>query len=870
MKTVKPFRLSLLTRPYRWQRADTLGVAVMALATLGETPQLMPEQELWRLASEEAGGVLDLGVPKACAEFLASGYAYTQHQDDKTACAVRMRVGELEKSLLVFGDRYWLDGRASKPVPFEQMRLDWTRAFGGADMPANPQGMGACAVDVNGVQLVPLPNVEGADARISAERQRVAPASFTALPPDAARRFARIGTKYGQDWLEQDYPGFAEDMDWRFFNAAPEDQWRNGRMALEPATEYEIWNMHPAHKVLRGRLPSWKARCFASRDAKGTGLEEIALQLSTAWFFPHRERVLLIWHGALPIREDDAADVKLIMPALELAGQGRDMEHYERVVRQRLDREHGAVYALRDGDLVPAEVQGEWLDGALPDTSQRPMVRNMMQGMARKRETYRAELVAEGLDPDLFLAQLPEVAKPPSVSELPEFLQGMEEQMKQARTSLDEARSLMLADPDLQQFSRTTGIDLHAVADHGKPGGVGRFDPEEMHAHLADFDANPVTAATAAEGKPAASVAQRLGPQVDRLYLHSAHIFDAPPGMSPHRAQRTRRRVMEIYAGSRDFTGMNLVGADLSQLDLRGSCFRGAALESANLGGTQLDQCDFTGAVLVRAAAVGASFSASVFTQANLSRAQCSRASFDHAGFTDAVCVDAVFDGCTFAQAGFLRTQWRDTVFTACDFAGARFAELAPMMLRFDRCAFGAARFKQCAWMACAFDHCSYIEASMERCSFVNAAFSGTTDFSAATLAMSSFCGDTALNGALFGKATLKQCGLRGTPLQASDFTGAILDCSDFSDCDFQGACLERVTAAESLFVRANFSDASLRGANLMQSFMSKAVFTRADLSGANLFRADVSQAALDDTTRMEAAYTHGAKVWPRRREVPA
>ena len=63
MKTVKPFRLSILTRPYRWQRRDTLGVSVLAMFSLGADPKLMPEQELWQVASEELdpGCVLDLG-----------------------------------------------------------------------------------------------------------------------------------------------------------------------------------------------------------------------------------------------------------------------------------------------------------------------------------------------------------------------------------------------------------------------------------------------------------------------------------------------------------------------------------------------------------------------------------------------------------------------------------------------------------------------------------------------------------------------------------------------------------------------------------------------------------------------------------------
>jgi hypothetical protein len=42
--------------------------------------------ELWQLAASElqtSGGVIDMAMPKTRAEFLATGYAYTHHQQEK-------------------------------------------------------------------------------------------------------------------------------------------------------------------------------------------------------------------------------------------------------------------------------------------------------------------------------------------------------------------------------------------------------------------------------------------------------------------------------------------------------------------------------------------------------------------------------------------------------------------------------------------------------------------------------------------------------------------------------------------------------------------------------------------------------------------
>ncbi|HTJ98914.1 MAG TPA: DUF2169 domain-containing protein, partial [Bordetella sp.] len=609
MRVVKPTRLSVLTRPYRWRGADMLGTAVMAMATLDDRRALMSEQELWRVGSAEAGGLLDLGIPKADAEFLVSGAAYTRHQDDKTACAVQVRVGDLEKSLLVFGDRYWVDGRATAPAAFDAMRVDWAHAYGGADHPANPLGLGTQARRVNGVDAIPLPNVEHTQGRISRPGQAVPPAGFDAIAPDNPARFARMGTQYGQQWLERDFPGFAADMDWHYFNAAPQDQWWNGRTEVPAGAEYEIWNMHPDRAVQRGHLPDWRVRCFADRHGSVGELREIAMRLTTAWFFPHHERVLLIWHGATEITESDAADIAHVISAIELPGAERGIDHYREVLRRRTDLREGAIHALRDSDLAAAALYADAPDPPLPDVAARPLARNLYAGAARRHESYRQTLAAEGLNPDDFLA--PPMTPPArlKIDDLPALLERAEEERRKGEDLLAHARDTMLNDPDLRRFSATTGMDIDSLV-RPDAGGVagGRLDPQALKRQLREFDGQfpaassetpPVSSASSAleAASPSSGLPPRpglsvqFGAQVDQLYLHTAHIGAGPDAMSPHRAQRTRRRVASIHQRGRDFTGIHLAGADLSGMDLRGSCFRGASLEGAKLDGACLDDC---------------------------------------------------------------------------------------------------------------------------------------------------------------------------------------------------------------------------------------------------------------------------------------
>ncbi len=162
----------------------------------GPEPRLVPEAEITThlLPKMDCHGILDLILPKTRPEFLVSGAAYTAHQQDKTQCAVRVKVADKEKSLLVFGDRYWLDHRISDPQPFEQMPIAWANAFGGAGFDENPEGKGMDRRLINGVWTTPLPNIEIPTQRISSISQRPRPAGFSPVMINRPRRYKHVAT----------------------------------------------------------------------------------------------------------------------------------------------------------------------------------------------------------------------------------------------------------------------------------------------------------------------------------------------------------------------------------------------------------------------------------------------------------------------------------------------------------------------------------------------------------------------------------------------------------------------------------------------------------------------------------------------------
>ncbi|RRH80304.1 DUF2169 domain-containing protein [Variovorax beijingensis] len=844
MKIVKPFRLSLLTRPYRWRSRNHLGIAALACVSLDAEPRLQPEQELWQMASEvlDPGSVLDMGMPKAEAEVLASGFAYTAHQEDKTQCAARLRVAGVDRSLAVFGDRFWLGGRITEAAKFDRMPLDWRHAFGGPGVPENPLGMGVADEIVNGVQTCRLPNVEAVSDRIHRRGQRPKAASFGGYLPDWPQRMALMGTQYDDAWLENGFPGFANDLDWRFFNSASPDQRWPGRPALPPNAPYEIWNMHPGIPILRGNLPAWNAVCHLSFSTEVAALRRLELGLSTAWFFPDRERVVLIWHGTTSVREDDASDVKHIMPSLELPGEPRSQEHYVDVLRKRVDPEKSAIHVLRDSDLVPRSILGEWAAMRMPDTLSEPLPRNVYAGVQREYEKRCNELLAQGLQPADYLTPPAMQEALPAFDDLPDYLEREEAKAQEASKRLEaEAARVQAQRPSAEGAP----VDLLGAMSSARPGALEAQQPDAK-----DEDV----------GAPV-----EMDPLLRQGYLYSAHMASAAPRMPTFRSAKLRRRLAAADPQRRHFAKMNLTGADLSEMDLRGADFSYAILADANLRGANLAGCNLTEAVLSRATLAGTCLKEARLDKANLGGTHLDTCDLEAASLLETFCHGTRFTGCNLRSALLNQTQLHEADIAGCDMQASRWTQVSLRQMVLRDIALDQAELNQVILIECRLERVSLNAARLVRCGFVTTTLAERVDLSHARLDACSIALRSAFIGVTAVGIFLKQCGLRGTSFAGADLTAAHLENCDFSECDFSDARLDGLVAGESLFVRADFSRASLRRANLIDANLSKSNLLGGDLREANLFRADVSQALIDATTLLEGAYTQHAKVWPRR-----
>jgi uncharacterized protein YjbI with pentapeptide repeats len=357
MKVFKKHRQSIIPRPFGAAGKLHLSVGVLVFFPLDDPDSPLTEQELWKTVPPLLGPspVLDQGLPKPRGEVLVTGDCFAPGGKPVRALDVSLGAGPVRKNLNVFGDRYWRSGTISDPEPFTRMPLTWNRAFGGPGFKMNPLGRGAETVSSpDGSKIRPLPNVEDPNNLVGSPDDAPEPAGFAPLDMMWPQRHKKCGT-YDDNWLKQRWPWFPDDLNWEFFNTAPEDQFLPD--FFNGGEDVEITNMHPEHSVIRTRVPALRMRVFATlnpefkhhvfpsfplpsqRMAEHEEFREIKTRLETLWLFPNILRGVAVFRGATEIRDEDYEDaVRLFVAQESLSDEPKPLEHYLEEQKRLLDR----------------------------------------------------------------------------------------------------------------------------------------------------------------------------------------------------------------------------------------------------------------------------------------------------------------------------------------------------------------------------------------------------------------------------------------------------------------------------------------------------------------------------------------------------
>ncbi len=863
MKVSKPFALGFMSRPVEFRRRFFLSVAAIGFCDMGDSPKLLGEVAMWKFLPEALppGQVLDVGLPKVGAEFLVAGSAFAPGGQPVRSLEVAVRLGAVTRRLAVVGDRHIENGLPTDPLPFTAMPLGWDRSYGGKKYAQNPLGRGIDEAPIPGVGYrVALPNIVLPHGAATAGRPE--PVNFGPIDIAWPQRMSLAGT-HDQAWLEEDFPGFARDIDFRMAFAAQPEQRFTGFLVGDE--DYAITNMHPEEPEVTGRLPGVQPRILVRRRGSDA-LEDVPLSLTTVWFFPAHKRLVTIHHGRVQVAEEDARDITLAMLGADLLGAPRGIDDFAAILAARTDPDGDPLEILRDAPLVPEEVLGP--DAILADVERRMAEGNVVQKRARARaereqERARAKLLERGLDPDKHLQPLPPPLKIPPLRELPTFIAAEEAKAAAMRKEAEERAAKERAAIDERTIA-AGGTPPRA----GKPSGPPRIDDAQRRmlvdtqvARQVAEGADPVETRRIAEDPAQPGQGKDIEESARRGYQSAADFQDPAPRLDATENAALRARLMD---GRRGGPRLDLCGADLSGLDLSGFDLTEAWLDGADLTGTNLGGARLTNAVLAHARLDGARLAGADLTGANLGRASLRGADLTGVSLREAVLRKADLGEAVLQGVDLTGAQLMEIVLEGADISGATAPGALLNEASFARLRARGAMLEEAIFVKVRLDGADFSEAKLNRASFVECHGEGAV-FDGAELASAVFASGCAFKGARFAGTICKGATLRGTPLDGAVFDGAVLDEADFTDCPLQGASFDRVSARG-----ARLTVADLRGARLTRADFAGASLARADLRGADLsdssfYEADIARVHSDAATRYERVQRTRVRFHPRR-----
>jgi hypothetical protein len=219
-----------------------------------------------------------------------------------SAVPVSLRVGQLQKQLVVHGERVYRSGlKTSSPKPFTTRPIQYELAFGGIDLSdpdsrnhryddRNPIGRGL-AVNPNRLAATAAHSIE----YTSGDPASRGPAGFGPIDPAWLPRRALAGT-YDDRWNRTKKPLLPDDFDPAYALSSPADQ-RNAK-PLVGGERVELVNMTPAGSLLfeLPRVSLDFTSVFGRRREPHAGH-----QLATVLIEPEIQRLSMIWQSTLRV-----------------------------------------------------------------------------------------------------------------------------------------------------------------------------------------------------------------------------------------------------------------------------------------------------------------------------------------------------------------------------------------------------------------------------------------------------------------------------------------------------------------------------------------------------------------------------------------
>ena len=277
---------------------------------------------------------------KMRADCLLIGTCYAPGGHPCRGATAVFEVGDMRKTLWIYGDRYWIRKSrngfvASPPKEFQSIPIRNEFAHGGYASSHNRHGHGMFAGDSDDVEdgTVPLANIQHhQDTHVTPHEDRMG-AGFGPLDPTMRPRVDFVGT-HDDEWLYKRKPLPPRDFSYEHFNAARRDQQVEGYLRGDEGLCFE--NLHEKYSRYVSWLPGIRLRCFLMQTSVSDGTRKLELleapaNLDTCSVDMEEETVTLIWRARAPL---DATEKEQFTHAL-IAQEWLEYPQEEDVYRKR-------------------------------------------------------------------------------------------------------------------------------------------------------------------------------------------------------------------------------------------------------------------------------------------------------------------------------------------------------------------------------------------------------------------------------------------------------------------------------------------------------------------------------------------------------
>lgn len=342
-KTPFDSQITLTTNP---KGADVIVLAVKATFSILPHVEVAEEQIPLSLEDEHiddpaSSSVLyasEMLLPKPGSDVILNGHAYVPDGQRAGVIDTYLSIGDVSKTIRVFGDRLWIHGGQSEPIPFEKMPLIYENAYGGvhhfqSDKPLGSDSAVAIAENPIGKGFIGkrmpkemigqhLPNLEDPRYLIRTPQDQPTPMCYGSIPGTWVPRKNYAGT-YDEQWSKTRAPFLPLDFDERFFlNGSKGLSFE--RKTFVGGEPVRLINLMQAQADVQFNLPV----CHLESAFKFLGKwHEVPLKIETILIEPDENRFCIIWKTAFncnkkPLKVSDVRVAFKQSPQLEV---GADM-----------------------------------------------------------------------------------------------------------------------------------------------------------------------------------------------------------------------------------------------------------------------------------------------------------------------------------------------------------------------------------------------------------------------------------------------------------------------------------------------------------------------------------------------------------------